>query len=130
MFTHDRASSPRRLLRPLLTLSVAGSLVLGAALLTPAAADTPLRWETPPDSSPLGYLLVLVLIPLGLAAVISLLVVLPSLAGHRGYEPGHSWRGESEWFGGPTKGVKAADEVTQEQIEASSEGAGGTSARW
>ena len=72
----------------------------------------------------------LLIIPLGAAAVISLLVVLPSLASDRGYEPGQSWRGDTEWFGGPTKGVKGADEVTPQQVEQSSQGAGGTSGRW
>lgn len=127
MFTHD-ASHPVR--RALLTLSVACSLVLGAALLSPAAADTPEAWESAPDVSPLGFLLVLVIIPLGAAAVIALLAVLPSLAGDRGYEPGQSWRSASEWFGGPTKGVRAADDITPEQVEARSQGTGSTSARW
>ena len=73
----------------------------------------------------------LVIIPLGAAAVISLLVVLPSMArGDRGYQAGQPWRGESEWFGGPTKGVRTADEVTPEQVEARSQGTGGTSASW
>ncbi len=109
---------------------MAVALVLGAASLTPASATTPVGWETPPESSALAYLLVLVLIPVGIAAVLSLLVVVPSLARDRGYEPGHSWRADSEWFGGPTQGVKAADEVTTDQIESSSKGAGGTSASW
>ncbi len=72
----------------------------------------------------------LLIIPLGVAAVISLLAVLPSLASDRGYEPGQSWRGDTEWFGGPTKGVEAADEVTPQQIEQSSKDTGGTSGRW
>lgn len=109
---------------------MAGSLVLGAALFSPAAADTPAAWEEAPATSPLGFLLVLVIIPLGIAAVLVLLTVLPSLAGDRGYEPGQSWRGEAEWFGGPTKGVKSAAEVTPEQIESRSKDTGGTSASW
>lgn len=127
VITHDLS---RRLRRPLLALSVACPLVLGAALVSPAAADTPQAWESVPDVSPLGFLLVLLIIPLGLAAVIVLLTLLPSMAGDHGYEPGQSWRGEAEWFGGPTAGVRAADAVTPEQIEAHSQGTGGTSARW
>lgn len=127
VFTHD---SVRRLRRALLTFSVACSLVLCAALVTPATADTPAAWDEPPDVSPLGFLLILVIIPLGIAAVLALLTVLPSLAGDRGYEPGQSWRGEAEWFGGPTKGVKSAAEVTPEQIESRSKDTGGTSASW
>ena len=113
-----------------LALSGAFSLVLGAAFLVPAAADTPAEWETAPTVSPLDFLLVLVIIPLALAAVITLLALLPSLAHDRGYEPGQAWRGESEWFGGPTKGVKTADEVTPDQVESSSKDSGGTSGRW
>jgi len=104
--------------------------VLGAALVSPAAADTPEAWEKAPDVSPLEVLLVLVIIPLGIAAVLALLTVLPSMASDRGYEPGQSWRSESEWFGGPAKGVKSANEVTPEQIESRSKDTGGTRASW
>lgn len=99
-------------------------------MVSPAAAETPQAWEQAPDVSPLGFLLVLVIFPLGLAAVIALLTLLPSLASDGGYEPGQSWHGESEWFGGPTKGVETAAGVTPEQIESRSKDAGGTSARW
>ena len=126
MFTHDAV---RRLFRPLLLLAVPGWLVLGA-LAVPAVADTPEAWEQAPDVSPLGFLMVVLILPLGAAAVISLLAMLPSLASDTGYQPGQAWRGDTEWFGGPTKGVQAADEVTPEQIEQSSKDAGGTSGRW
>ena len=128
MFTHDAAHRARRALS---VLAVSCSLVLGSALLSPASAAEPEGWESAPDVSPLSFLLVLVVFPLAAAAVISLLTVLPSMArGDRGYQPGQAWRGDSEWFGGPTKGVRAANEVTQEQIEARSKDTGGTSARW
>jgi hypothetical protein len=127
VFTHDPT---HRIRRSLLAFAAACSLVLGAALVTPAAADTPQGWEKPPDVSPLGYLLVLVIIPLGIAAVLTVLAILPSLASDHGYEPGQAWRGEPEWFGGPTKGVKSAAEVTPEQIEAREKDTGGTSAGW
>ena len=127
MFTHDVVHHIRRAVLP---LSLACSLVLGAALASPTVADTPEAWEPAPDTSVLGFLLVLVIIPLGASAVIALLAVLPSLAGDRGYEPGQSWRSESEWFGGPTQGVQAAEAITPEQVEARSQGTGGTSASW
>jgi hypothetical protein len=127
VLTHDAFP---RLRRSLLTLSVACSLVLGSALVSPAFADRPKGWEDAPDVSPLGFLLVLVIIPVGLAIVLTLLTLLPSLAGERGYEPGQSWNSDSEWFGGPTKGVQAADQVTPEQVESRSKGTGGTSAGW
>ena len=102
--TRSAASSARSSL-----LAGAAWFVLGA-LVAPAVADTPEAWEQAPDVSPLGFLLVLLILPLGAAAVISLLAVLPTLASDSGYEPGQSWRGDTEWFGGPTKGVKAADD--------------------
>lgn len=131
VFTHD-AVHPRRhsLGRPLLTLSVACSLVLTAALVTPAAADTPQAWEQAPSVSGLQFLVVLAIIPLGIAAVLTLLTILPSMASRRGYEPGQTWRSDSEWFGGPAKGLKSANEVTPEQIESRSKDTGGTSASW
>src|SRR3954464_15268806 len=70
VFTHDAV---HRLLRPILLLLGAAWLVLGA-LAGPASADTPSSWEQAPDVSPLGFLLVLAIIPLGCAAVIALLV--------------------------------------------------------
>jgi hypothetical protein len=112
-------------------LGVSALLLLSAGVATPAVAAEPEAWEPAPDVSPLGFLLVVLIIPLGAAAVIALLTVLPSMArGDRGYVSGQPWRGESEWFGGPTKGVQAADEVTPEQVEARTRDAGGTSARW
>ena len=126
MFTHDAV---RRLFRRLLLLIAPVSLVLGA-LATPAFADTPEAWEKAPDVSPLGFLMVVLILPLGAAAVISLLALLPSLANDSGYQPGQAWRGDTEWFGGPTKGVQAVDTVTPDQIEQSSKDAGGTSGRW
>ena len=114
----------------MLTSSLACSLVLGAALVSPAAADAPAGWESVPPVSALDMLLVLVIIPLGLAAALTLLTVLPSLAGKKGYEPGQAWRGEAEWFGGPVKGVGSASEITPEQIESRSKDTGGTSASW
>ena len=127
VLTHDLA---HRLRQSLLTLSVACSLVLGAALVTPASAEPPQAWEQAPHVSVFQFLLVLLIIPLGIALVLSLLTVLPSLASDRGYEPGQSWHSESEWFGGPTKGLKSAADVSPEQIESRSKDTGGSSATW
>lgn len=106
------------------------SIVLGAAAVSPASADTPKAWEKAPDVSPLGFLLVVAIIPLGIAAVLALLTILPSMASDRGYEPGQSWRTEPQWFGGPAKGVEAATDATPEQVESRTQGTGGTSANW
>ena len=111
-------------------MSGATSLVLAAALVVPAAADTPQGWEETPDVSMLGFLLVLLIIPIGAAAVITLLALLPSMASDKGYEPGQNWRGKPEWFGGPTKGLRTTDEVTPEQLTSSSANTGGVSGSW
>ena len=127
MLTHDIL---RRLRRAFLALSVACSLVLGAALVSPASADEPTSWENVPDVSAFEFVLLLLIIPLVAAAVITLLTLVPLLISDRGYQPGQSWRSQVEWFGGPTKGVRAADDLTTEQIEERSKGTGGTSGSW
>ena len=127
VLTHD---IPRRLRRAFLALSVACSLVLGAALFSPATADEPTTWETVPDVSAFDFVMLVLVIPLGLALVITLLTLVPLLINDRGYQPGQSWRSQVEWFGGPSKGVRAADEVTAEQVEARSKDTGGTSGSW
>ena len=113
-----------------MTAAATSGLVLAGGALSPVLADTPANWEQQPSVSGLDFLLVLVLIPLSAAAVIALLSVLPSLAKDRAYEPGQAWRGQTEWFGGPTKGVEATEDVAPEQIESGSRDSGGTSARW
>lgn len=130
MLNHDPGSRARRARRALLAPAGALGLVLAGAAVHPAAADTPAAWEQAPDVSVLGFLLVLVIIPVGVAAVVALLTVLPSMARDKGYEQGAAWRGEPEWFGGPTKGLSAADDVTPAQVEAAGKGSGSTSAHW
>jgi hypothetical protein len=134
VLNHDsadlRETSRTRVRRVTTFVAAATFLLLVGGLLDAAGADTPQGWEKAPHVSGLQYLLVLFLFPLGLALIISLLVLVPSLAGDRGYQPGQSWRGESEWFGGPRAGVEAASEVTPEELESSSRDAGGTSGRW
>lgn len=112
------------------TVTAVVTSVIGVGLLSPALADTPQQWEKAPPVSALDFLLVLLLIPAGCAILIAVLAMLPSLGKNKGYEPGQAWRGESEWFGGPTKGIDAADEVPAATIEASSKQSGGTSAQW
>jgi hypothetical protein len=126
--TNHQAPSRKLLRRALLAFSAA--LVAVVALPAVAMGDTPAAWEKAPHVSGLEFLLVLVLIPLGIALVISVLTVLPSLIHDRGYEPGQSWRAEAEWFGGPRKGVDAAEDLSPKQIEAAESGRGGTSGEW
>jgi hypothetical protein len=126
---HQGHPQSRPLLRRAL-LAVTAALVAVVGLPAVASADTPASWDKAPHVSGLQFLVVLVLIPLGLALVISLLAALPSLIHDRGYEPGQSWRAEAEWFGGPQKGVDAADELSPQEIEAAESGRGGTSGQW
>lgn len=129
MTNHNRPQRSQNLARRA-ALAVSTALVTVVALPAVAFADTPANWEKAKDVSGLDYLLVLVLIPAGLALVISLLASLPSMMSDRGYEPGQSWRAQPEWFGGPQKGVEAADRLAPEQIEAAETGRGGTSGKW
>jgi len=126
---HRAPQSSRHVLRRIV-LTVSAAVVAVVALPSIASADTPAGWEKADHVSGLQFLLVLVLIPAGLAVVISLLTMLPSMINDRGYEPGQSWRAEAEWFGGPQKGVEASDELSPQQIEAAESGRGGTSGQW
>lgn len=103
------------------------ALLVGTAL--PAAASTPSQWPEPPAVSPLQFLLVVLLIPTGLALVIALLAALPSMRGGSTYQPGLAWRHEAEWFGGPRDGLEKADKSDPEAIEAAGE-RGGASGHW
>jgi hypothetical protein len=126
---HQAPQRSRTLLRRAV-VAVCAAAVAVIALPAVALADTPAAWEDEKHVSGLQFLLVLVLIPLGLALVISLLTVLPSMISDRGYEPGQSWRSEAEWFGGPRKGIEAADDLSEKQIEAAEADRGGTSGQW
>ena len=84
VLTHDIV---RRLRRAFLTLSVACSLVLGAALVSPASAEQPEAWESAPDVSAFEFVLLLVILPLAAAAVISLLTLVPLLINDRATSP-------------------------------------------
>jgi hypothetical protein len=121
---HHHSPAVRRAARALaLTPAV---LVATAA---PAFASPPEQWGTEPSVPALDALLVYLLIPLGIALIITLLVYVPSLVRGQKYQPGLAWRNEPEWFGGPSSGVEAADEVEPAAVEAEGE-RGGASARW
>lgn len=113
--------------RSVRALVLAPAVVL-AFVAAPAHAAPPETWPEPEAVGALEYLMVLLLIPLGLALLITLLVYVPSLArGREGYKPGHAWRSESEWFGGPKDGLEATDKA---DVPATPEDRGGASARW
>jgi hypothetical protein len=98
-------------------------------------ADTPATWADPSPISTLHALLVFVGIPLLIVAVITLLVMAPSLAKGPRYRPSQQWDADAEWFGFPEAGAGAAG---PRQLESSRSGAvsgprdetGGASARW
>lgn len=114
----------RRVARALVLVPV---LLVGGAL--PAAA-APAQWPEPPSVSMLEFLLVLLIIPSGLALVIALLAAVPSMRGGGStYQPGLAWRHEAEWFGGPRDGLEKADKSDPEAVEATGE-RGGASGRW
>lgn len=97
----------------------------------PALAVPPEGWEVAEPVSALQFLLVLVALPLGLFAIITLLVLVPAMARGEKYTPGLAWRNENEWFGGPSGGVEAAEESAPEELEGDDESRqGGSSARW
>jgi hypothetical protein len=102
-----------RSLRPALRVFAGISSITVAVVLPllaqPALADTPASWDDSPHVSAIKFLLVLLIIPGGIALLITLLVILPSLVRGDSYRPGETWAGDDEWFGGPSKGVQAAD---------------------
>ncbi len=129
VMNHQAPKRARHVLRRSV-LALAAALVAVVAVPAVALADTPESWATAPHVSGLQFLVVLVLIPTAVALVITVLTVLPSMINDRGYEPGQSWRSEAEWFGGPRKGVEAADDLSDKQVEAAETDRGGTSGQW
>lgn len=124
----------RRPLRTALRAATGGVLVVVTTLAAPAAATPPEAWADSGQVSAMNFLLVLAIIPLGLAAVISLLALLPSMmSSSSGYQPGLAWRNEPEWFGGrrEVKGedAEAPRSVTGADAEPAGE-RGGASAHW
>jgi hypothetical protein len=115
--------------RRLVTTALLAPVVL-LGMAAPASAAPPETWPETDSVSALDMLLILVAIPVGLIAVISLLVYVPSMVRGQKYTPGLAWRSENEWFGGPRGGVEAATESDPAAIEAGDSGRGGASARW
>lgn len=85
--------------RTVLVLAVAALPLLTAG---PAAAEVPEGWSDPDEVGILSLLLLVGVIPVGLAVVIGLALYLPALARGENVKPG----GETadEWFGGPRSG--------------------------
>ncbi len=102
--------------------TIAVGLVLGS-LAAPAVAAPPTDWPETTDESPLHYLLLFFGFPLAIAAVLFLLVYLPSMTKRGSTEPALAFHKDSEWFGGPRKGLD--DSVAEDADDT-----GGAGARW
>lgn len=132
VMTSHESSKPssgtvRRIVR---RAALAGFGALAAALATPMAAfaDTPAAWAEPPHVSGLRFLVLLVLIPGGIALGVVLLVSLPSLAKDKDYRAGQSWRAEGEWFG--DRELPSAAEETELTSAEAADQRGGVSGSW
>jgi hypothetical protein len=102
-------------------------VVLGlVALAGPAGADTPENWtgEPPTDVDGVEAVLILVGIPVLLFAVITLLVLLPSLIRGERFTVGGQATAD-QWFGGPVTGTAELPAPDDQDSKA-----GGASARW
>jgi uncharacterized RDD family membrane protein YckC len=100
--------------------------VLLPLVSAPALAAPPSTWPDPEPVGALEYLLVLLVIPLGLALLITVLTYVPVMVKGEKYTPGRSWRNENEWFGGPKDGLEASDKA---EVPSDAD-RGGASARW
>lgn len=95
-------------------------------------ADTPTTWVDPTPVSTLHALLFFGGIPLLIIAVITLLVMAPSLAKGPRYRPGQQWDAETEWFGSPESDAHGSPKRALEASSADrrTDDAGGASASW
>lgn len=116
-------SSPVRALRSSLRLSVPLAVTTAVLMATPAMADLPEAWETPEAVGFLDHAIYILGLPVAVALVITLLVLVPSLA--RGEKlSGHAAPVADEWFGGP-RGGKAEVEAA-----GAAKDSGGASGTW
>ncbi|HEX7738331.1 MAG TPA: hypothetical protein VF426_01645 [Marmoricola sp.] len=104
--THHRIS------RAVVRIAMAALTVGLVGIAGAASADVPADWATQPHVSALDWIVVLVLFPVGIALVISLLVVVTTRGDS--FVPGETWTGKDEWFGGPADKTAAdgSDEAT------------------
>jgi hypothetical protein len=104
------------------------AVLLGLALgswAAPAVATAPESWSDPDNGSLLENLLILVGIPIAVTLLLALLVYLPSMMRGQSSEPALAFQEKSEWFGGPRKGVEAA-----QGTPADGQDKGGAGGRW
>lgn len=123
-------TAPRPVVRRLLGALALAPVLLATSLAGPALAGPPSTWPVAPSVSGFDFLMVLVIIPGAAFIFITLLVYVPGWARGQKYQPGQAWHGESTWFGGPEKGIEAADQISPQAIEETDGHRGGASARW
>jgi hypothetical protein len=97
-------------------------------------ADTPATWDDPAPMSTLHALLFFGGIPLLIAAVITLLVMAPSLAKGPRYRPSQQWDADAEGFGAPEvvtgSQQRELESSSAEEPKRPSDDPGGASASW
>ncbi|NPC97752.1 hypothetical protein [Nocardioides sp. zg-DK7169] len=94
------------------------------AIAGPARADVPEGWSNPEAVDTWTAVLLFVLLPVGMALVITLLCYLPAIIRGERLTPGAPHI-ENQWIGGPREGTAELAAPDGESSEA-----GGASARW
>lgn len=104
--------------------AVLAAVTVAVLTASPAAAEVPVGWSDPDPVDPTFVILIAVLVPLGLAVLLTAFVYGPPLARGESVKP-HAPQVENQWLGGPRKsaGELAAPDGDDSQ-------SGGASARW
>lgn len=94
------------------------------AIAGPASADVPVGWSDPEAVSAWEVVLILLLLPIGMALVITLLCYLPAIIRGERLAPGGP-QVQNQWIGGPRQGTAELSAPEGEDSET-----GGASGRW
>jgi hypothetical protein len=100
-------------------------------------ADVPATWDDGTGMSTLHAIVLFVGGPALITAVITLLVMAPSLAKGPRYRPSQQWDAETEWFGAPeVEGATTpapeleTSDAQRARSDKTPDDSGGASARW
>lgn len=121
--TSSVTTSPVRVVRSSLRLSVPLGILGSVLLAAPAMAERPENWATPESVQFMDFFLLVLVFPLAATVVITLLAIVPALVKGEKLAP-NAAPIEDQWLGGP-KGGKAELEST-----GSAKDAGGASGQW
>ena len=102
--------------------------LLAVAAPTTAYAVPAEGWPVAPEVSGLQILVLVLLIPLGLAIVLGLAVSLPGLAAGRSQKSGSNV--PATWMGGPKEGTDTLPEGSSASDDTGSDARGGSSGSW